>query len=144
MNDNVHSGHRERLKKRFIDNGFDNMEDHEILELLLFYAIPRKDTNELSHRLIDHFGSISSVFDASISSLIEVKGVSNNTAILIKMIPGISSVYEYNKHQTDKPVNIDMICKLLLKKYIGIDNEVIYLTLLDVKCKLIFMGILKY
>ena len=64
--EDLHKNHRQRLKKRFLEKGIESFDDHNVLELLLFYAIPRKDTNEIGHRLINHFGSISAVFDAPI------------------------------------------------------------------------------
>ena len=58
----MHTGHRERLKQKFLKHGLDSFEPHEALELLLFWSIPRKDTNELAHKLINKFGSITAVF----------------------------------------------------------------------------------
>ena len=61
----VHDGHRQRLKERFLKDGLDGFEPHNVLELLLFFAVPQRDTNEIAHQLINHFGSLSGVFDAS-------------------------------------------------------------------------------
>lgn len=83
----MHEGHRERLRKRFIENGLQGFEKHNMLELLLFYAIPRRDTNELAHRLINSFGSLSGVFNASFEELCRVEGIGENAAALIKLIP---------------------------------------------------------
>ena len=69
----VHGGHRERLKQSFIEHGLDAMNDITALELLLFYAVPRRDTNELAHRLLDRFENLSNVFQASIQELTEVQ-----------------------------------------------------------------------
>lgn len=52
---NEHTGHRDRVRKKFLENGFDGFEPHEVLEMCLFYAIPRKDTNALAHRLLDRY-----------------------------------------------------------------------------------------
>jgi len=57
----IHQGHRERLRVRFLEEGLDGFEDHQVLELLLFYAIPRTDTNPIAHRLINRFGTLSAV-----------------------------------------------------------------------------------
>ena len=65
----MHEGHRQRLKNRFLTEGIGSFEDHEVLELLLYYAIPQGDTNPLAHRLLEHFGTLSSVFDASVEDL---------------------------------------------------------------------------
>ena len=83
----VHDGHRERMKSSFKKNGLDSMNDVNALELLLFYSIPRRDTNVIAHALLDHFGSLSRVFSASIQELCAVEGVGENTAVLISMIP---------------------------------------------------------
>ena len=61
----MHEGHRQRLKKRFLEEGLDGFTDVQALELLLFYAIPQGDVNGLAHELIDRFGSLSGVLDAS-------------------------------------------------------------------------------
>lgn len=86
----IHDGHRARLKKQFADNGLDSFNDHKILELLLFYSIPRQDTNPVAHELINHFGSLEAVFDATEDELMKVSGVGENTATLIRLIPAIS------------------------------------------------------
>lgn len=83
----IHDGHRERMKENFKKNGLDGMNEVNALELLLFYAIPRRDTNVISHALLDTFGSLSGVFKASVRELCRVDGVGENTALLITMIP---------------------------------------------------------
>ncbi len=79
----IHSGHRQRVKKNVLQNGFTQLEEHKLLELLLFYSIPRDDTNELAHRLLVRFGSLSGVFKASAKELLRVDGVGENTAVMI-------------------------------------------------------------
>lgn len=86
----VHDGHRERLRDRFTDYGLDNFNDLNVLELLLFYAIPRRDTNTLAHALLDHFGSLDAVFDASVHELQAVPGIGPNAAALIHLVPQIA------------------------------------------------------
>lgn len=83
----VHDGHRERLKSRYIEHGLESFNELNTLELLLFYAIPRKDTNVIAHELLDRFGSLAGVFDASVYELMEVRGVGESAAVLISMIP---------------------------------------------------------
>lgn len=89
----IHEGHRNRLKARYRDHGLDNFNDVNVLELLLFYAIPRKDTNELAHALLDHFGSLDRIFEASVPELEEVPGIGENTALLITLVPQITRRY---------------------------------------------------
>ncbi len=80
---NIHLGHRKRVKANVIKNGFSQLEEHKLLELMLFYSIPREDTNELAHKLINHFGSFEEVFKASLEQLKRVDGVGDNTAVMI-------------------------------------------------------------
>ncbi|NLT57614.1 MAG: DNA repair protein RadC [Clostridiales bacterium] len=93
MNPHPHAGHRERLKRRMLDQGVASLEPHVVLELLLSYSIPRRDTNELAHRLLAQFGSLRNVFDAPLQDLTAVSGIGAHSAFLIKMIPGLSRVY---------------------------------------------------
>lgn len=80
---NIHSGHRKRVKENVCINGFSQLEDHKLLELLLFYSIPQADTNELAHMLLAEFGSFDELLKADINRLKKVKGVGENTAVLI-------------------------------------------------------------
>ncbi len=80
---NIHSGHRKRVKANVIKNGFSQLEEHKLLELMLFFSIPREDTNELAHKLINEFGSFEEVFKANIDQLKKVDGVGENTAVMI-------------------------------------------------------------
>ena len=82
----IHDGHRERLRERFRREGLDNFNELHVLELLLFYCIPRVDTNPLAHRLLDHFGSLTGVLDASPQELEKVTGVSQNTSTFLSLI----------------------------------------------------------
>ena len=79
-NKSIHAGHRERLRNRLRGEGLTSFSEHEVLELLLTYAIPRQDVNPLAHELIDHFGSLSAVLEADTRELMKVKGVGENTA----------------------------------------------------------------
>ena len=81
------------MKARYKDHGLDNFNDVNVLELLLFYAIPRKDTNEIAHALLEHFGSLDRVLEASIPELEAVPGVGESSALLISLIPQIMRRY---------------------------------------------------
>ena len=85
----VHEGHRERLRDSFLAHGLDSFHEVQALELLLFYAVPRRDTNPLAHALLNQFGSLEGVFSASERELCEVPGVGKSTAALILMVPQI-------------------------------------------------------
>ena len=88
----IHDGHRERMKERFKEHGLQSFSELNALELLLFYAIPRRDTNELAHALINRFGSLAGVFEASLHELCEVPGVGESTAQLIMLVPQITKL----------------------------------------------------
>lgn len=83
---NFHEDHRMRVRESVVENGFSHLNEHQLLELLLFYAIPRKDTNELAHSLINEFDTLDGVFKASLDKLQKVTGVGERTAILIKTV----------------------------------------------------------
>lgn len=140
-NDNVHSGHRSRVRKKFLDNGIDSFETHEILELLLFYAVPMKNTSVLAHKLLDTFGSISAVFDAPFDTLIDA-GLTESQAVMLKLMPDITRVYINDKHNNaSKVVDFDSLGDVIIRKFIGRENENVLLILLDAKGKEIFCGI---
>ena len=87
MNENLHARHRRRLKKRVLEQGAEGLEPHVLLELLLTYAIARRDTNELAHRLLARFGTLRGVFDADMTELCKVDGIGEHSAILLKLVP---------------------------------------------------------
>lgn len=84
--DDLHAGHRDRLRQRFIKSGPGAFEDYELLEMVLFSAIPRRDVKPLAKTLLKKFGSMNSVFGADVKDLQKVKGLSENSAVLIKSI----------------------------------------------------------
>ncbi|MCR4926287.1 MAG: DNA repair protein RadC [Clostridiales bacterium] len=120
----MHEGHRNRLKEQFLKNGLENFQPHNVLELLLFYTIPRKDTNEIAHRLINEFGSLSGVFDAPLTELTKVDGVGEHTATLIKLIPELLRVYSTDKFSGGIVIsNREELYEFIKAEYIGCVNE---------------------
>lgn len=104
---NIHAGHRNRLKKQYIDAVvLDSFHEHQVLELLLFYAIPRRDVNPLAHRLIDHFGSLHGVLNAGFHELVDF-GLSENTALLIKLSSEILAYSKIKQSEGRKIAGID-------------------------------------
>ena len=132
--ENLHEGHRQRVKNRFLNHGLDSFEDHQVLEALLFYAVPKKDTNELAHVLLNTFGSLDKVFEADYNDLIKVKGIGENTASLIKFCQMLSRRYIFSTFEEDsvirliEPKKIKDYCRNLFK---GEKNEVVYAIALD-------------
>ncbi|MEG1551155.1 MAG: DNA repair protein RadC [Oscillospiraceae bacterium] len=134
-NINLHTGHRVRLKTRFKEEGLKNFDDHNVLELLLFYALPQVDTNDIAHSLIDEFGSLSGVFEASVDSLKNVKGIGENAALLIKLIPEVFSRYEKDKlkKETDVLNSVESAGRFFISYFRGITNEHFVAVCLDNK-----------
>lgn len=139
----MHTGHRERLKQKFLKHGLDNFEPHEALELLLFWAIPRKDTNEIAHRLISKFGSITAVFDAPIKILGEVEGIGKSSAIFLKLMPQIARIYQEDKHMINKSIpTLEECYDKMLSKFVGRTEEAVAVMLFDSKGKIVYDGII--
>ncbi|MFI3227822.1 MAG: DNA repair protein RadC [Clostridia bacterium] len=133
----VHQGHRNRVKEKFLENGFRGMHPHEKLEFLLFFSIPRGDTNPIAHNLLERFGNIAGVFDATIEELSKVKGVGINTAILIKAIPQFAREYAESTRTLNIISSTTEAGKHMLPKFIGCTRETLYITLLDNKSNVI-------
>ena len=134
----VHDGHRERMKNRFTEHGLENFDDHNVLELLLFYALPRSDVNPLAHALLDRFGSLSAVFDAPAAELGKVAGIGQNTALFIKLIPQVSRRYLMSRTTFDDILDTTKKAgEYLLPRFFAERDEVVYLVCLDAKCKVV-------
>lgn len=82
--ENIHKNHRSRLKNQFVENGIDSLTDIQKLELLLFYAIPQRDTNPIAHKLLNEFGTLPHILSAKHNELMKVDGIKENSATLIK------------------------------------------------------------
>lgn len=141
-NGHEHTGHRKRLKKKFIENGFDVFEPHEALEMYLFYAIPRKDTNPLAHRLLDRYLTIGGVCDAPLDELINEFKLSESAAVYLKMLPEMSRLYNESKLSADNIIDDENLGELFRTKFIGRTNEAVALMLGDAKGKMIYFGII--
>lgn len=135
----MHSGHRERVKELFLKTGLDSFSPHAVLELLLYYAIPQKDTNPIAHELMQRFGSLSGVFDAPMEELTKVDGIGKSAAVLLKMVPQLSRLYEENLDRDKKTIcDYDEAGQLFVKKFIGRQNEVVMLMLLDSRERILY------
>ena len=95
--ENIHKGHRQKLRNSFLETGLRGKAEHQMLELLLTYTLPRIDVNPIAHALIDRFGSIANVFDAPVEELCKVDYITENSAVLIKLIPELAKVYYVSK-----------------------------------------------
>ncbi len=128
----VHDGHRERLRRRFRAEGLDHFEPHQTLELFLTICIPRKDVNDLAHRLIDRFGSLAGVLDASEAELCTVPGIGSSAAFALHLLPAMYRQYAMDITAPKAP--LDTAAKMteyLQAMYVGVCHEVAYLLLFD-------------
>ena len=100
-------GHRERVKRRFLTEDLESFEAHNALEFLLFYGLPRIDTNGIAHRLIDRFGSFSEVLEAPLDELASVDGVGDNAAIFLKLIHSTVKYYEDDVAEHDEKTPLE-------------------------------------
>ena len=138
----LHDGHRQRLIQRFLEEDLDNFEPHNVLELLLFYAIPRKDTNELAHVLIDTFCSLNGVFDAPYEELVKVNGIGPNAAAMLKLVPSLTRTYYSSDARGMILDTSEKSGEYFLPYYIGQTEEVVRLACLDAGGKVISNQIL--
>ena len=130
----IHSGHRERIRNRLRNEGLSSFSEHEVLELLLTYAIPRQDVNPLAHELIARFGRLSNVLEADEKELLQVRGMGANAALLLTMMPQLMRYYQINAIG-ERPVILNLAdakayCTPL---FLGAHEEHIYLVCLDQK-----------
>ena len=130
----IHDGHRQRMKKRFLEHGLDNFDDVNTLELLLFYAQPRQDTNVLAHALLNKFGSLSGVLEASPEELRTVTGIGDNAAALLGLIPAVSRRYMVEKTPDSEPVDTPAAAgRYFIPRFMYEKEEVVLSLLLDAR-----------
>lgn len=135
---NVHDGHRERMRLRFRETeSFEGFSEHEIIEMLLFYTHPRRNTNEIAHELIDKFGSIAGIIEAEYEELMKVKYITENAATLFKMIPKFLPIYYNSKNNGiiyDTPTKL---IDLFEPYFVGLSHEEFRAAYFDNKLALI-------
>lgn len=138
MDDNIHRGHREKMRQRFLKSGLEGFADHEALELLLFYAIPRQDTNPIAHRLMERYGSLSAVLSAPAEDLKKVEGIGESAAVLLKAAGQIAQKARLSDAAAQRPLtDVEAVGAYLLERYAGETHEMLYELCLDQKGKLL-------
>ena len=138
---NVHSGHRKRVREKFLRDGIDSFEEHQVLEFLLFYAIPYKDTNELAHRLLDRYRSLAGVCEAPIDELMREFGLTETAAVLLKLVPDLSRRYIDSRFSVGTEIELETMGDVMKPKFIGRIEEVVVLALGNARGKLIFLDV---
>lgn len=139
---NLHSGHRERLKQQYLNNGISAMTDIQKLELLLFYAIPQKDTNPIAHKLLERFGTIKNVLNASVSDLCTIDGIKESSATFLKLISNMANVCSLP--QEHELINSTRLAREYCQKfYVGVHLEQFHVVCLSKDSKVIGSKMIK-
>ncbi|MBR6678157.1 MAG: DNA repair protein RadC [Oscillospiraceae bacterium] len=134
----VHDGHRQRKRSQFLESGLDAFQEHEVLELLLYYAIPRKDTNPIAHALLKKFGSLDAVFAAPVEELMRVEGVGENAAALIRLIQPLYRRIRISATEEETILNsVEKAGEFFVGRFAGERTESMYQACLDAKGKLL-------
>lgn len=124
---NEHAEHRRRVRNRFLSEGLDSFEEHQIIELLLFYGIPRRDTNEVAHHLLNAFGSLRGVLDAGYEDLVKIPGVGENCACLIRFASALSRRYALSEPSSaEKFDTADKVGRYLVALFMGCPVEQVW------------------
>lgn len=135
---NVHEGHRERMRKRFRETeSFDGFSEHEVIEMLLFYVCPRRNTNEIAHELIEKFGSVAGIIEADYEELMKVNYITENAATLFKIIPKFMPIYYNSKNADTIYDNSKKLMALFEPYFVGLANEEFRAAYFDNKLSLI-------
>jgi DNA repair protein RadC len=143
MSENVHSGHRSRMRERFRNSSLASMQEHEQLELLLFYAIPRCNTNETAHRLLQVFGSIAALIDAPVEEIEQVPGVGNGAGTFFRLLHELLPIYAKERSKEKGIINSPIdAAKILIHLYTYIESEALTLILLNARRQVIHAGML--
>lgn len=134
----IHEGHRQRMKQRFLREGLDHFEQHQVLELLLYYCVPRRDTNPIAHALLQRFGSVAQVLEAPYEELMKVPGMGESAATFLTLINDLGRYYQVNR--AGKPTilsTVEQCGRYLVPHFYGRRNETVFLLCLDAKCKVL-------
>lgn len=136
--EDIHAEHRQRVKDRFLKSGLDDFSEIQVLEMILFYSITRKDTNDIAHALLDRFGSLYQVLEAPVEELARVKGVGMHSAILLSLVMQAGRYYQVNRAQRiTQLVTINECGEYLIPYFHGRRNETVFMLCLDAKCKVL-------
>ena len=142
----MHEKHRERIRNRYLKEGFSSFDTHQLLEVLLFYAKPRGDTNECAHALLERFGSLKALFEATDDERQEVEGIGLNTSMMFSVM--VELLRRYDLENTETHVRYDRmtkVCDYLPHLFRGVPHECLYMLMFNnrmnlIDCRLISTG----
>lgn len=127
MGEDIHGAHRSRMRERFDKQGMDGLQDHEVLEMLLYYSVPRADTNPTAHRLLKAFGTLHGVLEARPEALTQVEGVGQRSAQLIGFVRELAKRYETDRVENemrDIPLTTsELIGAYIMPRFLGMTEE---------------------
>lgn len=138
----MHEKHRERLRKKFLADP-SILERHELLELLLTFCIPRKNTNNIAHELIDNFGSLSEILNADEENLLEIKGIGKNTVLFLKLVKIIFDICHKEKDKANEKIRVtnltlEDVKNIMMAKFMDVYEENVALVIFNKKRKIVF------
>ena len=135
MAENYNNEHRKRVREEFLKRGFtEDTPPYKVLEMLLFYAIPRVDTKPIAKRLLKNFGSFANIIEAPVEELMKIEGIGENAAIYLKLLLSAVRLYGYDKTVIPQSYNSsDLVGDMLLNKYMGISKEAFAVSSFDNK-----------
>lgn len=140
----VHDNHRQRLKERYQKEGLEHFADHEVLELLLYFAIPQKDVNPLAHMLLERYGTLHGVFEAGVESLCENEGIGKHAATLLSIIPDLLRSYSVSQQEALVRLlkNPDEIAEYLRPRFFGRKKEVMFMVCIGANGEILFEDVM--
>ncbi|MBP5578484.1 MAG: RadC family protein [Ruminococcus sp.] len=134
---NAHAGHRERMRKRFLDSGQEGLFDHELLELLMFYARPVVNTNGIAHALADEFGNTAKVLSAGSDMLMSVKGVGEAGAAFLKLMYDFGTDYLRNSHSSETLLSNEQLFTCIAEQFSDSSSDICTILCLSSKYELL-------
>lgn len=134
----MHSGHRQRMRQRYLQSGLDGFNDLAILELLLYFAIPRQDTNPIAHRLLDRYGTLAAVLEAPPDDLVQVEGIGESAAVLLSLFPAVARRHMIQRAGVKAVLDTSTKCGEFLVPYFFAErDEAVRLLCLDARLMVI-------
>ena len=132
MDEQLHQDHRARMHQRVKNSGMDDFADHEVLEYLLYFAIPRRDTNPIAHRQLKKIGSFARVLEASEEELCQVEGIGPNSARLLRAVLLVDRHYQNSRRRKVRQLaSCSDVVDYCVPLFHGVNHEVVYMIGVD-------------
>ena len=127
----LHKGHRQRLLKKYLENGISSLEEHEILEILLFFAFSRCNTNDLSHMLINRFGGIREILSSPVDEIASIKGIGENSAVILRFLGDFVDTYGIKSESYIMLDNVEKVIDFCKECFRDSEKEFLNALMLD-------------